>query len=171
MPGGKKSGKYVPDCKLPMVQKSLMRVYLRHNPDSPEPIGLILKRISRQVVTSDGIKIVSILPRKMKPFTWDKIRYYWENPVGNRPLEVDEKPDEYELSILDDTLTADQKEILKMQDNVVPYEEEELPITTVFPDEITDKVFEMKTSGKPVPIIARTLELSVREVNFIINGA
>jgi hypothetical protein len=168
IPGGKKTGKFIPDCKQPVAQKSLLRVYLRHNPDGPYPIGLILKRISRQVVGDKGIEIVSVLPRKMKPFTWERIRWYWDNPIGDRPLDANEKPDEYELSILDGTLTEDQKYILHSQPDVVP-EEEEAPLAVNATPEVISRVKELKAQNKPNPVIARELELSVREVGAILS--
>jgi hypothetical protein len=157
---GRKTGKNIPAAKKTLEQKSLLRVYLRHNNDGPEPVGLILKRVSRQIVTDSGIDIVSILPRKMKPFTWERIRYYWDNPVGSRSLEDDEKPNEFELSILDGTLTEDQKEIMRMQDNPPAVVEEE----TVISDEIAAKMDMLKSEGKSNPIIAREVGLKVPEV-------
>lgn len=168
---GRRTGKMIPDCKLPLAQKTLLRAYLRHNPDGPEPIGLILKRISRQKVTDHGIQIVSVLPRKMKPFTWLEIRRYWEDPVGNRPLTSDEMPDEYELSILDGTLTEDQKMIMRLHD-IPPLnsDEEESNGNSTEKDEngIIAKVFELKDEGKSNPLIAKALEISVKDVNRIL---
>lgn len=110
----KKTGKQIPDGKKTLNQKSNFRVWLRHNPDSPEPIGLVLKRPVKMQVTESGIQPVNILPRKLKPFTWERIIKFWNTPVGNRPLTEDEKPDEFEMSILDGTLTKDQKNILRL---------------------------------------------------------
>lgn len=156
---GRKTGKFIPDCKSPLIQKSILRVYLRHNPDGPAPIGLILKRISKTTITENGVGTISILPRKMKPFTWAEIRKYWDNPIGDRPLTESEKPDEYELSILDGTLTADQKEILRMQE--APMGDDEL---AGYPEDVVEKVKELKASGKPNPVIARECAISVSDV-------
>jgi hypothetical protein len=164
---GKKTGKFIPDCKRPVVQKCLMRVYLRHNPDSPAPIGLILKRISKQVVTDEGIEIVSVLPRKMKPFTWKAIRSYWADPVGDRPLNDSEKPDEWELSILDGTLTDDQKEILRITGT-----DDEMPAPLPTPDfspELVSAVKSDKASGKPLPKIATDNHVSIADVTKILS--
>lgn len=171
---GRRTGKMIPDCKLPLVQKPVLRVYLRHNPDSPEPIGLILKRPSKQVLTKEGIKIVSVLPRKMKPFTWDAIRYYWENPIGNRKLEEHESPDEYELSILDGTLTDDQKMVLRLHDTPPLMNDEEESGGSSNNDDknsnIVEKVLALKQSGKSNPLIAKELGVSVKDVNSIIKA-
>lgn len=110
----KKTGKQIPDGKKTLNQKSNFRVWLRHNPDSPEPIGLVLKRPVKIEVTDKGIQPINILPRKLKPCTWATIIQLWNKPVGNRTLTDEEKPDEFELSILDGTLTKDQKNILRL---------------------------------------------------------
>jgi len=114
--GGKRiEGKVVADCKRPVVQKSLVRIWLKHNPKSSVPIGLVMKRLGKTGYVEDkGIRTVNVLPRKITPregdeSLWDTIKYYWEHPIGNRKPEAWETPDEFELSILEGTLTEDQK--------------------------------------------------------------
>lgn len=119
--GTRVPGKVVADCKKPMVQKSLMRIWVKHNPRSAVPIGLVMKRLGRtSYVDGVGIRTVNVLPRKVTPrpwptdetvdeSLWDTVKYYWENPIGNRKPESWETPDEFELSILEGTLTEDQK--------------------------------------------------------------
>lgn len=104
-------GKYKPDNKVPLVQKTNLRVWLRENPSSPVPIALLMKR---NLVKLVGGKPVNVLPRKLVPngkdeSVWDAIRRYWNEPVGNRALREDEVPDEFEVSILEGTLTEDQQ--------------------------------------------------------------
>lgn len=110
--GAVKTGKEVPDCKKPVVEKSRIRLWLRHNPEGPEPIGLILKRLSKVEVGPSGIVPVNVLPRKINPCTWERILGYWENPIGNRQPDDREYPNDFELSILDGVLTEDQKDVL-----------------------------------------------------------
>ena len=110
--GSVKTGKQIPDCKKPVVEKSRMRIWTRHNPDGPKPIGLILKRLSRVIVDDNGIRTVNVLPRKLSPCTWKRILEYWENPMDEREGLAEENPNEFELSILDGVLTADQKDVL-----------------------------------------------------------
>lgn len=118
-----RTGKEIPDAKKPLIQKSSFRIWLRHNPDSPAPIGLVLKRLSKVQVNADGeMEVVSVLPRRIAPGTWKNIKRYWDEPVGDRPLTNDEKPNEFELSILDGVLTADQKDVLRL--NVFEREKE-----------------------------------------------
>jgi len=110
--GAVKTGAQIPDCKRPLVEKSRLRIWMRHNPSSPAPIGLVLKRLSKVVATDQGIVPINVLPRKVNPCTWKRILEYWENPIGDREPEPSEIPNEFEFSILDGVLTADQKDAL-----------------------------------------------------------
>ena len=104
------TGKLEPDARRSIEEKSNFRVWLRHNPDgTPQPIGLVLKRPIKWEVVDGKMFPVNVLPRKIVPCTWEKIKEYWSNPMGSRvPLES-EMPDKFELTILDGTLTDDQK--------------------------------------------------------------
>jgi len=112
-------GKQVPATSRTINRVPAFRIWLRQNPVSPVPIGLVLKRIATRKITDRGIRTVSVLPRKIVPregdeSLWDTIAYYFEHPVGLRQLRPDEIPDEYELSILNETLTKDQKRTLTL---------------------------------------------------------
>ena len=114
----------VPGVQVPASSKAIdricrARVWLNHNPKSPVPIGLFLKRFDRKVVTDAGIRTRSVVPRKVVPregddSLWDAIWRYWDEPVGNRELTDDEKPDAFELSVLDGVLTKEQKRIFEL---------------------------------------------------------
>ena len=110
--GAVKTGKEVPDCKKPVVEKSRLRLWLRHNPAGSAPIGLVLKRLSKVQVGPDGIVPINVLPRKVNPCTWQRVLSYWDNPIGERQPEADEFPNTFEFSILDGVLTEDQKDVL-----------------------------------------------------------
>lgn len=128
-----KTGKEIPASTQALERVPNMRVWLRHNPDSPEPIGLFLKRPNKILVTDNGLKPINVLPRKMNPCTWERIIEYWQNPIGNRPLNASEKPDEYELSILDSTLTTDQKKVLELASKFVE-DEGDMTVTNQSPN-------------------------------------
>lgn len=113
---GVHTGTYIPDSGKSFDKVCNMRLWLRHNPSSGVPIALVLKRIAKIEVTKDGIKPVSVLPRKITPLpdentVWQSINRYWDNPVGNREPTEDEIPTPFELSILDGILTDSQKEM------------------------------------------------------------
>lgn len=139
-------GKSIPRCQAPVIEKSTLRLWLRQNPNGrPVPIGLVLKRLSDRRVTDRGIRTMNILPRRIVPLDdeqslWDVIARYWAEPVGDRiPTEI-ETPDEYELSILEGTLTKDQKVSLELvlaelqsgtSDEIVTQDEDDPIITEI----------------------------------------
>lgn len=109
-----RTDKEVPACSKALIRVPVMRIWLRHNNQSPVPIGLVLKRPNQKRVTDKGLRTVNILPRKIVPrpedkSLWDTIQAYYNEPVDLRPPTLDETPNEYELSILDGTLTEEQK--------------------------------------------------------------
>lgn len=104
----------VAESKKPLVQKSRMRVWLRHSPDTPEPTGLVLKRLSKMTFVDGGMKPVNVTHRKIHPFTWENLLKLWENPVGNSLPGEAEQLSDVDLSILDGILTEDQRDVLKL---------------------------------------------------------
>lgn len=160
---GKRTGKLVPDIKRPLIRKSSMRLWLRHNPNSAVPIGLVLKRPGRDVVLGDGTYgKINVLPRRIVPNEddeglWDVITRYWDEPMDLRKPLPHEYPNDFELSILDGTLTDDQKIIFKTG----KVKEEDM---LDFSDEREDKVRELRGEGMSVPKIARQLEISRERV-------
>ncbi len=116
-----KTGAQVPDNTKMLNLICNMRVWLRNNPSSPVPISLYFKRICEIAYSSESkrFETTNILPRKITPLdtdtsVWDAIKRFMNEPFGNREPSEDEIPDEYELSILDGTLTEDQRLALKI---------------------------------------------------------
>jgi hypothetical protein len=119
--GGKRvEGKFIPACKAPLVTKSLFRLWLRRNPAGPVPIGLVMKRLNKKYIDDKGrIRTINVLPLKVVPqdgdiSLWDTIEHFWEKPFGDSKPTAAETPDEYEQSILEGTLTEDQRLALKI---------------------------------------------------------
>lgn len=138
--GKAKTGKEIPDSQKTLEEKCNMRIWLRHNPSSPAPIGLVLKRIAKIEVDESGIHPINVLPRKINPCTWNRIVEYWNQPIGDRAPLASEVPNEYELSILDGTLTADQKLIFQAEQKAV---EMELPLEEVQSDPAPKTVMQL----------------------------
>jgi hypothetical protein len=103
----------IAEAKKPLIQKSFIRIYFRHTPNSPLPTGLFLKR-PLKMDFSNGMKPINVVQRKVVELTWEKLIYFWNNPVGNTPPTSEEQLNEFEMSILDGILTPDQKNILKL---------------------------------------------------------
>jgi hypothetical protein len=114
--GNAKTGKQIADAGKSLDRVCNFRVWLRHNQNSGVPIALVLKRLALPTVSKNGVGMINILPRRIKPLqnessVWQAIERYKNNPVGNRQPTKDEMPTPFELSILDGILTPDQKEV------------------------------------------------------------
>lgn len=108
-------------------QKSLFSVWLMHNPESPVPNALVMKRIDKKTFTSSGIRQTAVLPPKVNHHAlsdyhnrefvsiWDIIAHYWENPVGLRDLLEYEKLTDEEFALVEGSLTETQKSILAVR--------------------------------------------------------
>ncbi len=131
-----------------------MRLWLRHNEDSAVPVALVLKRVVASQITENGTKFINILPRRIKPLPdeeslWDSIKRYQDNPMGNRHPTDDESPTPHELSILDGTLTDDQKEVWRAKQR---QQEEADELEQLAKDsEVREFVQQQKQAGKNVP--------------------
>lgn len=160
--GEAKTGREVPDSKKTITQKSRLRLWLRHNANSPAPIGLVLKRISKTLISPTGeLETVSVLPRKLTPCTWKKITEYWNTPVGDRELTPDEKPNEFEMGILDGVLTDDQKDALRIQRIELEREEKAQMDAT---RERRERAKALRSDGHTMPEIAVELGVDVKQI-------
>lgn len=163
-----RTGKKIPDSSVALERVAVMRLWLRRNPASPVPIALVLKRIDRKMVTPEGIRTVAVLPPKITPrpgerSLWDSIRRYWNEPVGDRPLQPDEIPDEWELSIIRGTLTPDQQRVfeLMLRAGVGPDEE---TLALIADNDPAQKARELREQGKTLAEIAAILQIPVPDV-------
>lgn len=166
-----KTGKQVPDASRTLARVPRFRIWLRHNPESPVPIGLVLKRLDTKMSTPRGLRTVSILPRKIVPSEddaslWDTIARYFENPIGLRKPTKEETPNEFELSILDGTLTTGQRHTLHLmlKANAVSKEEVEMEELDV------EKIAELMDQGKTPLQVARELGVEVPDVMRALKG-
>lgn len=162
-----KTGKMEPDSSPTLERVARLRLWLRQNPTGgPVPIALVLKRMDEKQLTAEGhIRTVSILPRKLVPVDgenslWDTINRYRTKPVGNRIPFLQELPDEYEMAILDGTLTADQQYVMRetLRLGLVRPEDEVLTEakTTELPEQIQALIDDRSLS--PVQVVKTALE-------------
>lgn len=168
-----------------VIRLARMRVWTRHNPRGDGvPVGLLLKRPSWKIITDRGLRTVNPLPRKLTPNVrlvdgeepndeslWDTIARYTEHPIGNRQPLAEETPNTFELGILNDTLTADQKVNLRLALRVAAGEaaSESKTATVVSPPAVVDRatvtrIKSLKADGKALPVIASEVGISVAEV-------
>ncbi len=155
---GAKTGKKIPDAGKAFDRICNFRVWLRHNPDSGVPIGLVLKRLNESKVTEKGLEVVNILPWKLVPkngesSVWDVVDRYRDNPFGNRQPMQDETPDNFEMSILTGVMTKEQREIWQanLKEKQI-LEREELAILDSQEDDILAKVRELAQNPDNGPI-------------------
>ena len=172
-----KTGKAVPAASRTLARVPNLRLWLRHNPNSPVPIALLLKRLDAKRLDAKGLRTVCITPRRIVPRSddsslWDAIMRYLENPVGTRELTEEERPDAIELSILDGTLTEDQKLAwrvgLKESQRELDQEKPNVGGTTPHPQE--SKIKEMAAGGFSPMGTATSLGISLREVFTVLKG-
>ena len=157
---GIRTGKRIPDCMKPVVQKSTLRILLRHSMKAV-PTGLLLKRIGKRVVTDTGIETVNVLPRKIEYRDWAKIREYWENPIGNDIPTVDQLPDDFERSMLDSSvLTEDQRLVMQLALKGVSNEDEISEGQAAMKADME----QMRAEGKSLVDIAKEYNIGVKDV-------
>lgn len=104
-------GAFVPDQRKPISKNSDLRIWLTPDFNSQVPNGLVLKNIIKQTITENGIEGQKVLPDKIPNCSWETINNYIENPIGNRSPNPNEIPDEFEYSMINDTLTPEQNRI------------------------------------------------------------
>ena len=114
--GSRRTGKQIPDASRTIVRVPRFRLWLRRNPSgSPVPVGLVLKRIDvKRYVDGKGLRTVCVLPQRIEPQAedeslWDAIGRYVSDPIGSRLPEPHEVPNEFERSLIEGTMTEDQK--------------------------------------------------------------
>jgi hypothetical protein len=170
-------GKMQPASSSVLESVPRLRLWLRHNPNGrPVPIALVMKRLERKIIVNGALRTVNVLPRRIAPTpdqhsVWDAIWYYWNNPLNDREPTTDESPNEFELSLLDKTLTADQK---IMFNNILAAGEieaiEEAAIDVSFgEDTLGDKAKFLLAQGKPKPVVAKELSITLTELNELLS--
>lgn len=116
------------------------------------PIGLVVKDGIGRVI--DG-KIVRCLPDRIAKCNWDTILHYYNNdPIGLREAREDERPSEYELSLIKGVLTAEQQSVYEQRLKI-----ELAQIRDSRSGEIVE-IYNANFAGMPVPIAApKVLEI------------
>lgn len=104
-------GKFKPGHDKAIEKYADMRIWLTPNPESQVPVGLVMKNIRRGQITENGIQTSQVLPLKIKRCNWQTINGYWQNPIGDRKPEDNERPNSFELSLIEGTLTPEDKRL------------------------------------------------------------
>jgi hypothetical protein len=166
-------GKQVPACSSVLSGVCRARFWLRKSTDgNPVPTVLVFKQMDKKVfVPGRGIITTAVLPQRMEPqqgenSVWDMVRRYWNDPLDTRDLLPEEKPSAYELSIISNALSEDQKKMLEalLSSGLAGEVEEELDEDDVI------RVSELKNKGKPAPLIAKETGIPLRRVKGILES-
>lgn len=165
------TGKEIPAVSKAVDSVCNLRLWLRRNPASSTPIALVLKNIEKNKMTDKGLRTIQLLPTKITPICtqenferslWDSIERYFVNPIGNRKPTKDETPDDFEMSIVQGTLTQDQRlawlYALKEQKQIEA--EEQLLLV----EENKSKAIELQSEGKSLAEIATALSVPLTDV-------
>lgn len=161
---GVRTGKRIPDCMKPVIQKSTLRILFRHSENSSAvPTGLVLKRVGKRVVTSNGIETTNVLPRRVENLDWSKIRDFWNNPIGNATPTKEQTPNQFEMSLLDSSvLTNDQRLVMQLAlKGVGDSEEDEDAEGSAL---LKSDMEAMHADGKTFVEIAQAYNISVKDV-------
>lgn len=139
------------------------------------PAALVLKaRMGKMVPTDKGWQVHRVLPRRIPHFTWMDVDRYTEYPANLASPAPGEKPTAAELQMIDEMLTDEQMKLMVLgaeierdlgkQSSVLGAVEVELS------EEVMGQIGVMHAQGKPLPLIARTLDLSLPKVREVIAG-
>lgn len=154
-------GKEVPGGSKILDRICRLRLWLTSNGSGrPVPVGLVLKRIDTKSVVEGRLRTVSVLPRKLTPndsesSLWDTIERYWLEPIGDRPPTADETPDEFELSLIDGTLTGEQKRMFDTMLDQGLVDGGDEPLGDLASGEREQIEAELKGGSKPVAVASK----------------
>lgn len=162
------TGKEIPAVSKAVDRVCNLRLWLRHNPESHTPIGLVLKNIDRKIYDPDldRLRTVKILPTKITPqeaerSLWDAIYRYYNDPAGLREPLAHEIPDNFESSIVEGTLTEDQRLswLYAIRQERERAEEEEM----IRALESRARAREMKEEGASFAEISKALDIPIKQ--------
>jgi hypothetical protein len=165
------TGKEIPAVSKAVDRVCNLRLWLRHNPDPAihTPIGLVLKNIDKKVYDPElrRLRTVQILPTKISPLPgerslWDSIERYYNDPAGLREPTPDEIPDDFESSIVQGTLTEDQR--LSWLTAIKQERDREAEEMLLEMEENRVRAHELQESGMGFPQIAKELEIPIPNV-------
>ncbi len=88
-----------------------LRIWLTPNPDSQVPVGLVMKNVAKRHIVDNRITTDQILPKRLALANWEHVIKYWNNPIGDRKALENERPNAFELSLIEGTLTPEDKRL------------------------------------------------------------
>lgn len=107
--GGVKTGLTEPsaDPSLRLAAEVIIRLAKNvTDEDAHAPVGLVIKN----TMVYAGGRLQKVFPDRIVPCTWDKISYYLNNPLDTRKPTGIEVPNDFELRLIEGTLSPEQQE-------------------------------------------------------------
>lgn len=157
------TGKMIPAVSKAVDRVTNMRFWVRHNPEHSTPIALVLKNIEKNTydAKTGRIKPIKVFPTKITPRSehqslWDALEYYYDNPIGDRSPERYETPDDFERSIVEGTLTPDQK--VSWLYAMKAQKDAEKELQALQEGQIKARAQELAAQEKPLPLIKKAIE-------------
>jgi hypothetical protein len=163
----------VPDKMRPGYDKAIekytdLRLWLTRNIDSQVPVGLVLKNISKRSVTERGIRTEQVLPLRLEQCNWDAVLECWKNPIGNREPTEKERPSRFELSLIEGTLTPEDKRLYEASLSLAEKQEEREELIRKQQEKaIRDYITENELDSLPSPIKLNKIKEAIEAGDLI----
>lgn len=154
-------GKQAPGHDKAITKYSDLRIWLIANPNSSVPSGIVLKNIGKYTVTKDGIQTLQVLPQKLYECNWKSIKAYYDNPIGNRETDELERPNEFELSLIEGSLTVEEKRLYEVSARLVEQQNENEEMETIAAMNEQAKAIQARVkelNDSPLPIVFKTIK-------------
>jgi hypothetical protein len=168
------AGKSKPEHNNAVQKAANLRLWLTPNARSQSPTGLVMKNISKREITERGIRPTQVLPLRLERCDWDNILTYWDNPIGDRETVEGEQPNSFELSLIEDTLTAEDKRLYEASLPVVERRAEQAKT-----DELLAKQEQVRAikkyaaenlNGLPSPVQLSKIKAEIEAGNLAYDG-
>lgn len=167
-------GKFKPGHDRAIEKYADLRIWLTPDPNDQVPIGLVMKNILRHKITDEGIRTSQVLPLRLEICNWQNIISYWNEPVGNRELKDHERPNSFELSLIEGTLTPEDKRLYEaslslVEKQMAQDDAEELFIRQSQETAIKAYIKE-NLADKPSPVIVNGIKSAIKNGDLVYNG-
>ncbi len=168
-------GKFKPGHSRAIEKYADLRIWLTPNPDSQIPIGLVIKNISKRYLTDNGIRTSQILPLRLEQCNWDNVIRYYDNPFGKIGVTKDtERPNSFELSLIEGTLTPENKRMYEASLSVVEKQETENQAEILMQSQAQGKkireYIKENLNGQPLPVKMATVQKAINSGELEYNG-
>lgn len=168
-------GKSKPGHDKAIEKYADLRIWLTPDPTDQVPVGLVLKNISRRKVTDKGIQTSQVLPLRLDVCNWQNVVSYYNEPVGDKELLEHERPNLFELSLIEGTLTPEDKRMYEASLSHVEKQEakEQAEILLLKQSQektIKEYIKENFSEGTSGPVIVAGLNKAIEAGKLVYDG-